>query len=218
MSSHFPLHDSASFPSFQVIVEHNLNRHPDGPEELYRFLCLWKGSLWIASKSRCFEDRFHDLFLAMLEAIQSGRLRNPAALPAYAHNMARRMTLHEMTRRTTRERLTGLARIDFALRSATHNAERELIESERRKQLDQWIEALPALDREILTRFYFNEESAEQIQAEMRIDQTKYRLAKSRAKQRLAYLALKSQGKSDAYSGSASIPLSLQSSRSKPKP
>jgi hypothetical protein len=44
---------------------------------------------------------------------------------------------------------------------------------------------LPARQREILTRFYLNEETGEDICRDMGLTKTQFRLAKSRAKMRL---------------------------------
>lgn len=215
-----PLHDTAPpalHLSLAAIVEHNRLGHPDGPEELYRLLYALKRPLGKIFGFQQFDDSLHDLFLIMVNAIQSGRIENPGALICYALNTAKRMVLSRINERQRHERLTPYARIDFQMRMPAPNAERDLLDAERRKQLDKWMRALSERDREILTRFYLNNEPAEQIQAEMRIDATKYRLAKSRAKQRLQYLALKSEGQSHAYSGSASIPLALRLARAKSK-
>lgn len=59
------------------------------------------------------------------------------------------------------------------------------------QKVDFMIEILQQLserDREILTRFYLNEESQEQICREMNLTETQFRLLKSRAKARFGDL------------------------------
>jgi len=48
------------------------------------------------------------------------------------------------------------------------------------------LDTLCARDREILTRFYFEEQSCGQVQKEMHLTETQYRLMKSRAKNKTA--------------------------------
>ena len=51
------------------------------------------------------------------------------------------------------------------------------------------LRRLDTLDQELLERFYLREEPAEQIQREMRLTETSYRLRKSRAKNQVVRLA-----------------------------
>ena len=54
--------------------------------------------------------------------------------------------------------------------------------------MEQVLETISTRDREILTRFYLYEQSQEQICREMGLNDTQFRLLKSRAKSRFAEL------------------------------
>jgi hypothetical protein len=60
-------------------------------------------------------------------------------------------------------------------------SERRLFERDRRTGALLAIRSLPACDREILLRFYFKEQTPEQIQLDMHLTATQFRLRKSRA-------------------------------------
>jgi DNA-directed RNA polymerase specialized sigma24 family protein len=59
--------------------------------------------------------------------------------------------------------------------------ERNQFEKDRRAGVLLAIRSLRASDQEILLRFYFNEQTPEQIQVEMQLTATQFRLRKSRA-------------------------------------
>ena len=61
-----------------------------------------------------------------------------------------------------------------------------------RSELIQWVlDELSVRDREILTRFYLQEEGQDQICSEMALTDTQFRLLKSRAKARFGELGKK---------------------------
>jgi DNA-directed RNA polymerase specialized sigma24 family protein len=50
------------------------------------------------------------------------------------------------------------------------------------------LQSIPKRDREVLTRFYLNEESVDEICKNMDLSETQFRLIKSRAKARFGEL------------------------------
>src|ERR1700674_3268053 len=62
------------------------------------------------------------------------------------------------------------------------------IQSEYRDIAAKMLRALPKRDREVLIRFYVNEERPEQIETDMGLTLTQFRLIKSRAKARFSRL------------------------------
>jgi DNA-directed RNA polymerase specialized sigma24 family protein len=66
--------------------------------------------------------------------------------------------------------------------------ERRVVESQTQELAMRLLRSLPARDREVLTRFYLQEQSAETICSEMRLTETQFRLIKSRAKARYGEL------------------------------
>jgi DNA-directed RNA polymerase specialized sigma subunit len=57
------------------------------------------------------------------------------------------------------------------------------------KLMKQALGSLQTREREILLRFYIQEQTQEQIRAEMNLTETQYRLLKSRSKQKLTRYA-----------------------------
>lgn len=62
--------------------------------------------------------------------------------------------------------------------------EQNLLHSESVELMQRILRGIPERDREILTRFYLQEQTQEQICAEMGLSETQFRLLKSRAKAR----------------------------------
>jgi RNA polymerase sigma factor (sigma-70 family) len=71
------------------------------------------------------------------------------------------------------------------------NPEDAAIFHQRNELIQKVLRELGMRDREILTRFYLQEESQEQICVEMRLSETQFRLLKSRAKARFGELGKK---------------------------
>ena len=66
--------------------------------------------------------------------------------------------------------------------------ERDLLCAEQRQLVFRLLPALPEIDRRILVRFYFGEQTPRQICEALEITFTQFRLRKHRAKQRLEEL------------------------------
>jgi DNA-directed RNA polymerase specialized sigma24 family protein len=74
------------------------------------------------------------------------------------------------------------------LRDRQPDPERRAIERQNVDVALRILESLPRRDREILIRFYLQEQSPNQICRDMRLTATQFRLAKSRAKARFTEL------------------------------
>jgi DNA-directed RNA polymerase specialized sigma24 family protein len=66
--------------------------------------------------------------------------------------------------------------------------EREAIERQNVGLAMRVLQGIPRRDREVLTRFYLDEESVEEICLAMDLSETQFRLIKSRAKARFGEL------------------------------
>jgi len=71
------------------------------------------------------------------------------------------------------------------------NPEEAAIFRQRLELIRQVLDELPGRDREILTRFYIEEQGQDKICAEMGLTETQFRLLKSRAKARFGELGKK---------------------------
>jgi RNA polymerase sigma factor (sigma-70 family) len=77
------------------------------------------------------------------------------------------------------------------LADRTWNPEQSLASRENVALMSRVLESLSRRDREILVRFYLQEESQDQICREMELTETQFRLLKSRAKARFGELGKK---------------------------
>lgn len=134
------------------------------------------------------EDKVHDVFLIVVQAIQRGEVREPERLMGFVRTIVRRQVAAHIGQviqeRKEEHSLEGSSVV--ADRQST--PEETAIGEEQNELMWRILRALSARDREILTRFYLREESQEKICAEMRLTDTQFRLLKSRAKARFGEL------------------------------
>ncbi len=180
-----------TLPTFAEVVDNVRNGHPDGLDQLYRVFRILSASLRRQLGFQDFDDRVHDMFIVVAEAIREGKLREPGALPSYIYGVARLSLCSKIGIRTRHERLSGSLRHWVTVRHRDESPEAVLADRERNDIMRQMLATLSAKEREILTRFYIHEESKDQICSEMNLTDTQFRLSKSRAKQRLSRMGEK---------------------------
>jgi RNA polymerase sigma-70 factor (ECF subfamily) len=157
-----------------------------GEEMLYSVLT--KGLRYLALRKVGFEQAdecVHATFIALLEKLKAGALREPAALFKYA-----RVILERKFGAIYDERRKYPTDVDFETIAATRPNEaptpyQDLEKAMKTKMMEQGLGALRPREREILVRFYLQEQSREQIRNEMNLTETQYRLFKTRTKQKL---------------------------------
>ena len=127
---------------------------------------------------------FHDTVLILIARIREGALQEPAALFGYARTILMRgvMDRFEKRRRLSTEDLDS---VGFAIPDPRSTPEQMLVAEERVAVMRKALLSLRPNEREVLTRFYLQEQSPETIQQEMKLTSTQYRLLKSRSKQKL---------------------------------
>lgn len=137
------------------------------------------------------EDRVHDAFLVVVRSIRHGELRHPERLLAFIHGIVRRQVatvVVQLVRQRSRSVDVGdLERMP----SLVYDPEQRAAREERGQMMDDILSALAAREREILTRFYLEEQTQGQICGDMRLSETQFRLLKSRAKARFSELGKK---------------------------
>lgn len=164
----------------------------DGMAELYQlfskgirfYLCRQLGPQEL-------DDKVHDTFVVVVQAIRRGELREPQRLMGFVRTIVRRQVAAHIDKVVhSRREQTDL---DSTVRVADpgHNPEETAIFRQRTQLIRKVLNELSARDREILTRFYLHEQSQEQICAEMQLSETQFRLLKSRAKARFGELGKK---------------------------
>jgi RNA polymerase sigma-70 factor (ECF subfamily) len=130
------------------------------------------------------DDKVHDTFVVVVQAIRRGELREPQRLMGFVRTIVRRQVAAHIDRVVHNRR-------EQAEFDSTGNPEEAAIFRQRIGLIRQVLGELSERDREILTRFYIDEQSQEQICAEMGLTETQFRLLKSRAKARFGELGKK---------------------------
>ncbi len=146
------------------------------------------------------EDKVHDTFLIVVNAIKRGDLREPERLMGFVRTVVRRQVAAYIenavhTRREQADLESGVAVADKTL-----NPEQEAIGREKAELMKSALEALSKRDRDILVRFYLKEQSQEQICQDMDMTETQFRLLKSRAKAKFGEIGKKKLASSGIFS------------------
>ncbi len=128
------------------------------------------------------EDKVHDTFLIVVNAIKRGDLREPERLMGFVRTVVRRQVAAYIenavhTRRDQTDLESGVTVAD-----RKHNPEQEAMVREKAELMKSALESLSQRDRDILVRFYLKEQTQEQICNDMALTETQFRLLKSRAK------------------------------------
>ena len=134
------------------------------------------------------EDKVHDCFLIVVQAIRRGDLREPDRLMGFVRTVVRRQIAAYIetviqTRRQMTDLDTGRVVADFG-----PDPENSILDREEEELAYRALRGISRRDREILIRFYLNEESQEFICEKMNLTDTQFRLLKSRAKARFGEL------------------------------
>ena len=134
------------------------------------------------------DDKVHDTFLIVVQAIRRGDLREPERLMGFVRTVVRRQVAAYIVhrRREQADLDAGLPIADGRL-----SPEELAISSQRVKIMKEVLDGISGRDREILTRFYLHEQTQKQICTEMNLSETQFRLLKSRAKARFGELGRK---------------------------
>ncbi len=160
-----------------------------GMEHLYRifgrgirfYLCRQLGP-------QDLEDRFHDTFVIVVQAIQRGELREPERLMGFVRTIVRRQVAAHIDDAVHRRREEVEIDNGARLAAPAGDPEETAIREQRRELMKRILQRMASRDREILTRFYLYEQTQEQICEEMSLTETQFRLLKSRAKARFGDL------------------------------
>src|SRR5438270_2414694 len=173
----------------------------EGMEQLYKlfsrgiryYLCRQLGPQEL-------EDKVHDTFLIVVNAIKRGDLREPERLMGFVRTVVRRQVAAyiESAVHTRREQTDLESGVTVADRK--QNPEQEAIVKEKAALMQSALEALSKRDRDILVRFYLMEQSQEQICEEMKLTETQFRLLKSRAKAKFGEIGKKKLASSGIFS------------------
>jgi RNA polymerase sigma-70 factor, ECF subfamily len=163
---------------------------PSGLEELYKVFC--KGVRFFMLRQfgvRDLDDKVHDIFVIVAQAIQRGDLRDPERLMGYMRTVIRRQAAAHIERIVQeRRQQADLDDVIPFVQDQQKDPEREAIDNEKTEIAARVLRSLCTRDREVLIRFYVKGQRPETIWAEMGLTPTQFRLIKSRAKARYTEL------------------------------
>jgi len=136
-------------------------------------------------------DKIHSIFVDVVVAIQRGQVRDPERLMGFARTIARRKVSGYICMAMAARRNQVDIESIFWLASPQASPENEMIFRERRELVRWTLAQLSEREREILSRFYMQEQTQQQICLEMGLTHTQYRLLKWRSKARFGDLTRK---------------------------
>jgi RNA polymerase sigma-70 factor, ECF subfamily len=162
---------------------------PAGMEELYRkfsrgvrfHICRQLGPQEL-------DDKVHDTFLIVLQAIRGGELREPERLMGFIRTIVKRQIAAHIDNAIQNRRDFQDLEPGGSLPDERESPEESVISQERTEIMETVLRGISRRDREILTRFYLMEQTQEEICTEMDLSDTQFRLLKSRAKARFGEL------------------------------
>ena len=152
-------------------------------EELYRmfgrgiryYLCRQLGHQEL-------DDKVHDTFLIVVHAIRRGELREPDRLMGFVRTVVRRQVAAHIDEVVHSRRDEANLDVGVQVPDRRHNPEQSADFREKVELMRGVLMCLSERDREILTRFYLDEQSQEQICREMGLTTSEFRAIKSQAK------------------------------------
>jgi RNA polymerase sigma-70 factor (ECF subfamily) len=167
------------------LVEKIQNGDPGGMEELYGvfskgirfYLCRQLGAQEL-------DDRVHDAFLIVVQAIRRGELRESERLMGFVRTVVRRQVAAHIDKAVQNRREQTDLESEISITDSRHNPEESAIARQQEEVMGKILRSISRRDREILTRFYLLEQTQAQICLEMELSETQFRLLKSRAKAR----------------------------------
>jgi RNA polymerase sigma factor (sigma-70 family) len=158
---------------------------PGAMEELYLF--FERGIRYYLQRQlgpQELEDKIHDIFVIVVQAIRRGELREPERLMGFVRTIAQRHVAAHINEAVHVRRDKVSVDESTPLRDTSLTPEDSALNKEKLDLMSKALRSMPSRDRELLTRFYLQEQSQEQICAEMRLTESQFRLLKSRAKAR----------------------------------
>jgi RNA polymerase sigma-70 factor, ECF subfamily len=195
--------ERASFPAvdWASLVAQIKNGENAGMEQLYKlfsrgiryYLCRQLGPQEL-------EDKVHDTFLIVVNAIKRGDLREPERLMGFVRTVVRRQVAAYIENAVHNRREQADLESGVMVADKKQNPEQEAMGRQNAELMRSALAALSPRDRDILVRFYLREQSQEQICQEMELSETQFRLLKSRAKAKFGEIGKKKLASSGIFS------------------
>ncbi len=146
------------------------------------------------------EDKVHDTFLIVVNAIRRGDLREPERLMGFVRTVVRRQVAAYIEQAVHNRREQADLETGVAVADRKQNPEQEAMLRQKSELMKSALAALSQRDRDILVRFYLHEQPQDQICREMDLTETQFRLLKSRAKAKFGEIGKKKLASSGIFS------------------
>ena len=182
-------------PGYNELFTHLVQRlregEPAAMEELYSlfsngmryYLCRQLGPDDL-------EDKLHDAFLVVVDSIRAGELRDPSRLMGFVRTVVKRVASATIEQQVQNRR-EPLDEERTAAVADSSNPEGTVFFQQQVQLIREVLAIMPVRDREILRRFYFEEQPQQEICDDLGISLSQFRLMKSRAKSRFGELGRK---------------------------
>lgn len=203
---HSEMNEKAARPGFaslewRVLVAQVKAGEDAGMEQLYKlfsrgiryYLCRQLGPQEL-------EDKVHDTFLIVVNAIKRGDLREPERLMGFVRTVVRRQVAAYIEQAVHNRREQTDLESGVAVADRTQNPEQEAMIRQKTELMKSSLQALSQRDRDILVRFYLLEQPQDQICREMSLTETQFRLLKSRAKAKFGEIGKKKLASNGIFS------------------
>ena len=164
------------------IIEEIRNGNEQSIDGLYAAVsdCA-RARLYRSVEPQAVDDHVQEILMIVLAAIRSGELRDPECLMGFVRTVTRRQVgVHIRAMMLRRRRMVSMEFAPF-VSASRESPEARLVLRQRVAAVTRVLEKLCERDRDILTRFYYEEQDSEDICREMQLTATQFRLYKSRA-------------------------------------
>lgn len=184
---------SAASPDGLVeLVERIRGGQTDGMEVLYDlfskgirfYLCRQLGPQEL-------DDKIHDTFVVVVQAIRRGELREPQRLMGFIRTIVRRQVAAHIDKVVHNRRDQIDQETTAQVADPRGNPEETVMFMQRSRLIQKVLGDLCPRDREILTRYYLYEQSEDKICTELCLSEAQFRVLRSRAKARFGELGKK---------------------------
>jgi len=181
--------ETATEATFRSIVEQIASGDERGETRL--ITTFQTGLRWFLARqvgAEAAKDLVQEVLLDTITAIRDAQIKEPARLAGFVRAIARRKVYRQIDGYCAERRRFVDDGLGLPIRSNSPTPEESALERERIDLAARVLREMNPRDREILTRFYLQEQTQEQICAGMAINATQFRLLKSRAKARFGDL------------------------------
>lgn len=131
-------------------------------------------------------DLYQETFRLALEKIRKGEVRDPERLPAFLRSLAKNLSIDYYRRETRRgDREAPIEEAELPLPEVEAGQLGRLLRQEKIGLVHRLLAELPLeRDRQILTRFYLQEEDKERIREDLGLSSAEFNVVLFRARRR----------------------------------